>query len=233
MSKYMGNIPVGLRYMLGIDIDTVSFPEIEYQHELSKDNPKVRQNFKIDNNQKSKKQIATFQLDDRYWIWDYFNGKDIESSEIYSIYKYILSEIESSKLLKKGIFSMDLENEIDKSKIKKSPIIPIIYQPALDSLKNYAREVHCAAIKPNIIEISIIFNNEQLRRHKIANNMYEKIRLLKYGRTMDIETFRICNDNQLKEIDKNYFIFENIYSDHYELIDDSIHGDPRILHTEK
>ncbi len=214
--------------MLGIDITKISLPKIE-QYDLSKDNSKVRNNFEIDKEQINNNQRVVFQLDDKYWVWGWYDSKeDIKKSEIYKIYDYVSSQIESSKPLTKGLFNMDIENEIDESKIKKSAIIPIIYQPAMDSLKNYVREVHCALIKPNIIEVSIIFNNEQLRKFKIANNPYEKFRLLKYGRTFDIETFRICNDDHLKDIDKNYFIFENIYSDHYNIEYDTIHRDPKI-----
>ena len=229
ISKYMGDKPVGIRYMLGVDITKASLPKIE-PYELSEDNSKVRGNFDARKGQTNSNQRAVFQLDDKYWVWNWHDGKDdIEKSEIYRIYQLVSSQIESSKPFTRGLFSIDMENEIEEAKTEKSPIIPIIYQPAMDSLKNYVREVHCALIKPNIIEVSIIFNNEQLRKFKIANNLYEKFRLLRYGRTFDIETFRICNDDiNLKDTDKNYFIFENIYSDKYGIEYDTIHHDPKV-----
>ncbi len=229
ISKYMGDKPVGIRYMLGVDITKASLPKIE-QYELSEDNSKVRDNFDVGKGQTNNNQRVVFQLDDRYWIWDWYDGQEsIENTEIYRIYQLVSSQIESSKPFTRGLFNIELENEIEEAKTKKSPIIPLIYQPAMDSLKNYVREVHCAMIEPNIIEVSIIFNNEQLRKFKIANNFYEKFRLLKYGRTSDIETFRISNDgSNLKDNDKNYYTFENIYSDKYGIEYDTIHHDPKI-----
>jgi hypothetical protein len=228
ISKYMGDKPVGIRYMLGIDVLKASKPKIE-QYELSEDNSKVRDNFDAVKEQTGKNQRIVFQLDEKFWVWDWYDGKEaIEKSEIYKIYQMVSSQIESSKPFTRGLFNIDLENEIDEAKTKISSIIPIIYQPAMDSLKNYVREVHCAPVKQNIIEVSIIFNNEQLRKFKIVNKLYERFRLLKYGRTFDIETFRICNDDNLKDTNKNYFIFENIYSDAYGIEYDTIHSDPRI-----
>ncbi len=214
--------------MLGVDITKTSLPKIE-QYELSEDNSKVRDNFDAGKEQMNNNQRVVFQLDDKYWVWDWYDGKEgIEKSEIYRIYQLVSSQIESSKPFTVGLFSIDMENEIEEAKTKTSPIIQIITNPQW-TLKNHVREVHCAWIKPNIIEVSIIFNNEQLRKFKIANNLYEKFRLLKYGRTFDIETFRICNDgSNLKDTDKNYFIFENIYSDTYDIEYDTIHHDPKI-----
>jgi len=228
ISKYMGDKPVGIRYMLGVDIEKASLPKIE-KYELSEDNPKVRGNFAVGKERAKTNQRVVFQLDDRYWVWDWYDVKDgIEKSEIYRIYQRVSSQIESPKPFTRGLFNIKMENEIEEAKTKKSPIIPIIYQPSMDSLKNYVREVHCALIKPNIVEVSIIFNNEQLRKFKIANNLYEKFRVLRYGRTFDIETFRICNEGNLKDTDRNYFIFENIYSDTFDIEYDTIHQDPKI-----
>lgn len=111
-------------------------------------------------------------------------------------------------------------------------IIPAIYQPAVDSLDNFVREVHCAQ-KPEKtdgsyeVEVSIIFNNEQLRKHACGGNLnkiYEGFRRLYHGRTLDVKTFNII---VRKDITDNKFIFEDIYSDEHQLEDDSIHGDPR------
>ncbi|AKB18680.1 hypothetical protein [Methanosarcina sp. WWM596] len=56
-------------------------------------------------------------------------------------------------------------------------ILPVIYQPAADYMKNFTRVIHCT---PYItgdryceVEVSIIFNNEQLRKHSFFNNFYE------------------------------------------------------------
>ena len=55
-------------------------------------------------------------------------------------------------------------------------ILPVIYQPAEDCMKNFARIVHCIPYKTADgyceVEVSIIFNNEQLRKHSFFNNLY-------------------------------------------------------------
>jgi hypothetical protein len=227
-SGYMGK-DVEIRYMMGIDISNVSLPIIE-NYNLSEDNSKVRSNYDKEKIQPKNNQRAVFSLDDRYWIWGWIdNSEDLRAHNIYKIYEYILLEIKSAKVFKKGLFNIDLEDqEIDEEKIKKSHIIPIIYQPAMDSLKNYVRQVHCAKIDSNTLEITIIFNNEHLRQHLIFNEIYEGIRNLIYHRVEDVETIRIYNDNSLEDIDKNCFIFENIYSEDFDIQHDDIHGDPRI-----
>ena len=139
ISKYMGDKPVGIRYMLGVDITKTSLPKIE-QYELSEDNSKVRDNFDAGKEQTNNNQRVVFQLDDKYWVWDWYDGKEgIEKSEIYRIYQLVSSQIESSKPFTVGLFSIDMENEIEEAKTKKSPIIPIIYQPAMDSEKSCSR----------------------------------------------------------------------------------------------
>ena len=228
-SGYMEGKQVGIRYMMGIDISGISPPIIEY-YKLSDDNLKVRDNFDKEKIQPKNNQRVVFQLDDRYWIWDWLDDNtDIKTTNIYKIYEYILSEIKSAKVFKRGVFHIDLEDEkIDKSIINNNSIIPIIYQPAIDSLKNFIRQIHCAKIDSNTLEITIIFNNEHLRQHLVFNGIYEGIRNLIYHRIEDVETFRIYNNKDIDDIDKNCFIFENIYSGDYDIESDSIHGDPRI-----
>jgi hypothetical protein len=228
-SGYRAGTDLTLRYMMGIDISNISPPKIE-KYNLSEDNSKVRENFDKEKIQPKNNQRVVFGLDDKYWIWDWVNGRDdLKTTKIYKNYEYILSEIKSAKLFEKGLFHIELEDEeIDKERIKMSNIFPIIYQPAIDSLKNFVRQVHCAEIDSNTLEITIIFNNEHLRQHRILNDFYQGIRNLIYHRIEDVETFRIYNNNTLRDIDKNQFIFENIYSDDFDIESDSIHGDPRV-----
>ena len=81
-----------------------------------------------------------------------------------------------------GIFKVYLDE-----RVKVDDVVPVIYQPAIDSLKNFLREVHCVKlIKPDSsvdVEVSLLFNNEELRRHKYLNGIYSIIRLILYGRT--------------------------------------------------
>ena len=90
--------------MIGIDISNISSPIIE-PYTLSEDNSKVRDNFDKEKIQSKNNQRVVFQLDDRYWIWDWIeDNTDIKTTNIYKIYEYILSEIKSTKYLKRVCF---------------------------------------------------------------------------------------------------------------------------------
>jgi hypothetical protein len=110
----------------------------------------------------------------------------------------------------------------------KEPIIPIIYQPSVDGLKNFLREIHCAQKDldeaKSEVEVTLVFNNEQLRNHSWLDSIYKLIRIFRYNRFNDVETFKIRINRQ--DPGKNCFIFKNIYSDSNGLNEDSIHGDP-------
>ncbi|MBN1324414.1 MAG: hypothetical protein JW986_10540 [Methanotrichaceae archaeon] len=108
---------------------------------------------------------------------------------------------------------------------EKGKIIPVIYQPAVDALYNFLREGHSAPSTGGGIEVILIFNNEDLRRHSmgsVLNPIYEAFRWLRYGRVLDVETFRIYIDRG------GEFIFEEICSNGHGLYEDDIHGDPPI-----
>lgn len=161
-----------------------------------------------------------------YWIWEWAEeGCDIESSTIYRIYQSINDELtKPTKSLSNNTFDLELEEKSDES----DDVIPVIYQPAVDSLDNFVREVHCTKPAKSEdgsyeVEVTIIFNNEDLRNHYYLNEIYEFIRNLKYGRKMDIESFKI---KIKKDVSNNKFIFENIYSGDSQLEADTIHGDP-------
>ena len=119
----------------------------------------------------------------------------------------------------------DIDPEAEDGILPKN-VIPIIYQPAIDSMKNFVRIIHCSPYKTGgeyyEVEVSIIFNNEQLRQHSFFNNLYEIVRYYLYGRTLDIETFRI---RFKKDIEGHKLIFHSIYRDKHDLEYDSIHGD--------
>jgi len=218
-SNYMGNKPVELRYMLGFEVTSVSKPKTElytarkYKPD-KKEGPWERNVFHL-------KGAAS---EDDYWIWDWAQeGGDINSSNICRLYQLISQEIMSPSKKSDNIFDVELESPPDKP-------IPIIYQPAVDSLKNFVREVHCAQseIADGSIEfeVSIVFNNEELRKHAyggIVNTIYERFRQFYHGRVLDVETLKF---RVRKDVSDNKFIFENIYSDDHQLDHDSIHGDP-------
>lgn len=208
---YMGK-PVELRFMLGFGVCKISEPRIEC-YIARKNKPEKRE---------GPKKRWVFQLEDDYWIWEWANeGGELKSSNTYRLYELINREISSPSIECDNIFDVELEKKDDR-------IIPVIYMPAVDTLGNFLREVHCAEKKPNDdrsieVEITLVFNNELLRRHSVVHKIYEIIRRLRYGRTRDIETFKIIARRDFKD---NALIFEDIYSDYYQLEEDSIHGDP-------
>ena len=218
-SQYMGNKPVELRYMLGFEVTDVSEPTTEL-YTARKNNPEKKE---------GPRERQVFHLKgaapgNDYWIWNWTQeGEDISSSNIYRLYQVISQEIVSPSKNSDNIFDVELERPPDK-------LIPIIYQPAVDSLKNFVREVHCAQSETadgfTEVEVSIIFNNEELRKHAyggILNTIYERFRRFYHGRVLDVETMKF---RTRKDVSDNKFIFENIYSDNYQLEHDSIHGDP-------
>jgi len=108
----------------------------------------------------------------------------------------------------------------------------VVYQPAVDGLKNFVREIHRSQ-KPidgkkgedggSEVEVTIVFNNEELRRHRLLNGIYEIVRSYLYGRVKDIETFVIMADSGSDNV--NGLQFSRIYSGHHNLEEDTIHGD--------
>jgi hypothetical protein len=222
-SDYMGHIPVELRYMLGIDITSISDPYSEpYDLASSK-----RQKLPVSAKKISHERWAC-KLDEKYWIWQWAKKDiDIKSSQVYHLNEDIKGFLEEAQSMKSsnsdhitsginnGIFKVNLDESVEVD-----DIVPVIYQPAIDSLKNFLREVHCVElVKPDSsvdVEVSLLFNNEELRQHKYLNEIYSIIRLILYGRTQDVETFKIhitknkddksqkgvTDDNMMNEEDK-------------------------------
>jgi hypothetical protein len=215
---------IDLRFMLGFDVKKVHEPETDYYiaRKYSDESRTHLGKPKWDMVGPSKRWF--FKLDDNYWIWQWANdNEDIKSSDIYEIFDYLKDEIETAKKFRKNIFEFDVRCQEDMK--CRSEVIPVIYQPSVDTLKNFVREIHCAPLdNGTMVEVTIIFNNEQLRKHRSLNEVYEKIRQLLYGRTRDIETFKI-----MPNLDKNAkgLDFTNIYSCNSSLEEDSIHGDPK------
>jgi hypothetical protein len=221
-SRYMGNIPVQLRYMLEVefDIQTVRAPMLDRNYSLAasarkrlppsaRENPHDRWLLKLG--------------DYEVWQWTEKGNDDIKSTLVYAIYQSIVDYTKSltSHSLQdtKTWFRLNIE-EIDN-------LVPVVYQPAVDSLDNFLREVHCVPTKnydgSADIQVSLLFNNEHLRKFALADGLYRWWRKLWYGRTIDIETFTIhfIRDKQ----DSNYFVFQGIYSGDYDLQYDTIHLD--------
>ena len=210
-SRFMGK-EIMIRYMLSFEIiGTPSEPKTESYV--------ARNNFP--NRREGPKDRWVLQLDDKHWIWEWTQeGGDITNSTIYSLYQLVLNELEHPSINKNNIFGAPVETQDDR-------VIPVLYQPSVDALKNFAREVHCAKGTANSdgsyeIEVSVIFNNERLRQHGILNSIYTLMRRLIYGRVIDLESFKILVG---KDQARDGFTFEGIYSGEYGMNADSVHGD--------
>lgn len=224
-SDYMGSIPVELRFMLTIDVklDRITEPRLERNYSV---NASERRNLP-----RSVRQIVhdrwVFSLGNKGDVWEWTRqGMDIRSSKVYHLYQYIRKFIDAPENEHTNIIRVEVD--------KLDEIVPVIYQPAIDSLGNFLREIHCAQINEDDdsveVEVSLLFNNEQLRRSRMANGFYEWFRKLFYGRVIDVETFRIHFVRD--RYDENYFIFKGIYSGDRTLEFDTIHFDnpPNVPH---
>ncbi len=210
-SSFMGK-DVMLRYMLGFEIlGKPSEPKTEKYT--------ARDNFP--NRREGPKDRWVFQLDDKHWIWEWAQeGEDITNSTIYRLYQDIVNELEHPSIKGNNILDTPIDLQDDR-------LIPVVYQPSVDALKNFVREVHCAKGPANSdrsyeMEVSILFNNERLRQHGVLNSIYSLIRRLIYGRVIDLESFRILVG---KDLASDRFTFEGIYSNEEGMNADSIHGD--------
>ena len=226
------NRPMTLRFMLGFDIDKV--------HEIHSESPHQAKNLEEDAEEWSDpRERWFFQLDENYWIWDWKDeGTDVTTTNIYKVREEIIRLLSDPDLASSSqIFDLKPRSPNDRMVLdylkspaedRKDPIIPIIYQPAVDGLKNFLREIHCSQKDiddaSSEVEVTLIFNNEQLRNHSRLNFAYGLIRHVLYNRSTDVETFKIRINR--KDPSKNCFLFENIYSCDNGLNEDSIHGDP-------
>ncbi len=187
---------VKINYMLDFTVSSIQEPRIEvykdpYTNEL--------------------RERIVSQLDSNYWIWEWVNDniKSIEESKVYEIYKCIR---EKHKRFNR-VFPIEVKDNEE--------IIPVIYQPAIDTYNNFLREIHCHKINNNELEVTLIFNNEELRKHALANKIYEWFRRWFYGRKIDIESFKIL----LEDNKPRYLQFPGIYSGKNGIEQDNIHED--------
>jgi hypothetical protein len=201
-----------LRYMIAFE---VSAKPLEPKTEIYV----ARNNFP--DRREGPKERWVLQLDDKHWIWDWAEqDKSIKDSIIYQLYQALVEELEHPSILGNNI----IEAPVD---VQDNSLIPVVYQPSVDALKNFVREIHCAKGPINTdgsysMEVSILFNNERLRKHGFLNSIYEVIRRLIYGRVIDLESFKIL---VTMDHDNNGFFFEGIYSNNEDMNADSIHGD--------
>ena len=270
-SDYMGRIPVQLRFMLGIDIGKISEPYTDTINLATSG----RKSLPVSARTSHRRWVLQLDDCYWIWQWarDDIDIRSTAIQTIYEDIRDYLAL--SSRIANKAQGNVDVkhresanqssmgdiinlqynvtkDNEFKNDNIftagdiqNHSEFIPIIYQPAVDSLKNFLREVHCSKkVNPDSsadLEISLIFNNEALRKHRVLNRIYEKIRFFLYGRVFDVETFRIhlikhstnrpgnekagTTEASSKDNQCDYFEFYGIYSGEHNVEEDTIHLD--------
>jgi len=196
---------VELKFMLGFDVSNIKEPKTENYSEPPEHNDKNK-------TYGAPRPRWVMELDEDYWIWEWAkNGTTIENGNVYKI--YLMLKKEKDTLAKSNIFKVPT-NDDDR-------IIPVIYMPAIDSWKNFVREIHCHKLDSEQYEVTIIMNGEQLREHRIFDWLYRLIRKELYHRLRDVETFRII----LRKVIPEDFQFNGIYSGENNIEKDDIHGD--------
>jgi hypothetical protein len=225
------NRPMTLRFMLGFDVSKV--------HEIHSEGPHPGEQEENAEEWSDPRERWSLQLDENYWIWDWKEeGIDVTSTSVYKIREEICRLLsDPDQASSRPVFHLKPRSLNDKMVLdylkssnneNKRIITPLIYQPAVDGLKNFLREIHCSQKdldeSRSEVEVTLIFNNEELRNNSLLDLPYRLIRHVLYNRSTDVETFKIRIDRM--DPNKNCFIFENIYSSDNGLNQDSIHGDP-------
>ena len=161
------------------------------------------------------KQRLVLRISKDYYIWQWAGdnkNQTFEKSKVYRIYKDIM------KSLKDPINSTNRNIFLVEDVLTNDRIIPVIYQAAIDSWKNFVRQVHCHKLDEHEYEVTMLFENEQLRKHNKLYIFYKIFRRLRYERVADIEGFRIMLDKgkptklQFKEIFKVNIILKMMIS---------------------
>ncbi|MCL2643479.1 MAG: hypothetical protein FWD52_08245 [Candidatus Bathyarchaeota archaeon] len=106
---------------------------------------------------------------------------------------------------------------------------PVISQVTEDTINNeliaiYYGKKNFEPSKDYLQEITLVFKDEQLRKHKYLDKPYRLIRQILYGCTVDIETFYIHVSTNDKT---DYCLFPKIYSGNNDIHADNIHLDTK------
>ena len=217
--NYNKNIDIQIKLMIGFDAATFT----DIQEEEYPEPPKSNKNLSHNEKKKIRRVIHFTTINnDRIghpltdcciWQW-----KDIqEEKTLYSIDDVFkkLTDVSNSTINKTKIFDV-ITND-------KNSIVPVVYQPRIDTWRYFLRQVHCYYKKPGEVEVTLVFNDEHLTKFFLFDIPYRIVRFLKYGRIRDVESFKIL----LKDKIPKKFTFPNIYSDEYTIEKDNAHGDPK------
>jgi len=144
--------------------------------------------------------------------------RELKDVKIWSDYEHETEDLYNTVLQERNNDSSTKIIEADYLE-RNNSLIPVIYQPKIDAWENFLREIHIHKENDGSFQITLVFQDEVLRMHGILDGIYRYIRLLKYKRTVDIETFSF-KDNE--------FFFDNIYSGKSNLFEDTIHNQKTI-----
>ena len=148
-------------------------------------------------------------------IWQWALDGDIRQSEIFRLFKDIKEKFNSPDPHVRNVEDIHIE-------FKEKTLVPVIVQPSTDGWKNFVRQVHCAKLDDSQYEVTLVFNDEHLRKHKALEFFYRFLRPYLYGRLTDLETFKVILE---RDTTTSHYVFPGIYSGKSEITEDSIHGD--------
>jgi hypothetical protein len=198
---------IKLKYMLGFDVDRIGSLE-EDQYNEPQGNPNKLEGIL--------RPRIVLKLDKDHCIWQWKEKAiSLETSELVEVFKG-LKHVEDQPYdpTNSNIFQTESEQDND-------DVLPVIYQPAVDSLKNFLREVHVNRLDVETIKVTLVFNNEHLTKHKYLDKIYRILRLIIYRRVADLESFVINLENEVPR----KFQFPSIYSGDKDLRYDNVHED--------
>jgi hypothetical protein len=150
-------------------------------------------------------------------IWQWASKEEITQSEIYHLFRDIENKLKSSGNMIINIDDVDEKKTHDKVMM----MMPVIVQPSTDGWKNYIRQIHCVELNDSEYEVTLVFNDEHLRKHGILESFYRFLRPYLYGRLTDLESFRVIREGNAA----SYYVFPGIYSGKSNIMEDSTHGD--------
>ena len=145
--------------------------------------------------------------------------RDLKNVKIWSEYEHETEDLYNAILQQKN--NPPNSNIIEADYLERNnSLVPVIYQPRVDAWKNFLREIHVYKREnDDRYQVTLVFQDEILRKHGILDGIYRYIRLLKYKRTVDIESFTYKD---------NWLFFEDIYSGDSNLFEDTIHNQKEI-----
>jgi hypothetical protein len=202
-----------LRYMIEFDVKIDELRQL-----LQNDTFKVPERLTEIYGIKSK--LRFLQLDSEHFLCEYVQGNR-RLRPVEEIRPYIMHVMDGPVT---GIGFMNTTEPPEGALCK-----VVIYHPARDlnpkkdftDEPTFIRSVHCSQDPENRdkINVTIVYSGERLRQHWFLHSLYKVVRLIRHGRTMDVESFNAIFENGKA----SKFDFRGIYSGNHDLYADKIH----------